>query len=226
MSIVENLAAGLKPVEKKSAELPYFVVKEFPDAALRTPAQLYLDPVIGNAPFQELISVLEKTLEGYRAAGIAGPQVGLFVRIIAVRIGGKPLTMINPVITEASDATASAVEGCLSFPGLDMKVERAKNIGVVFTNRKGESEKRFLYGVEARAVQHEIDHLDGKTFLDRVPAFYRRGALQRMKLIQRRWANSNKKAKTQLADLMKKVAKAKKAKAATEPVSQKGAIAP
>ncbi len=59
-----------------------------------------------------------------------------------------------------------------------------------------------------------------------MPAFYRHGALQRMKLTQRRWENGNKKAKAQIADLMKKVAKSKKAKAAPEPVSQKGATAP
>lgn len=195
MSVLEGLDLSLKYVEKTEGELPYFVVKEYPDAALRTPARLFLEPVVGNVMFQELCAVMEKTLDGYRAAGLAGPQVGIFYRVICVRVGGKPLTMINPVLVSVSPNSETATEGCLSFPGLDIKVSRAVGVSASWVDRQGKHNQRFFAGVEARAIQHEIDHLDGKTFLDRVPAFYRRGALEKMQIAQRRAVSSQKRVK-------------------------------
>ena len=182
----------------KVKDLPYFEIKNYPDDALQTRCQPFLDPIVGNEYFQSLISILEKTMEGHQALGLAGPQVGIFYRIVAVKINGQTLTMINPVI-KASRGTQEANEACLSFPGLTLKVKRAHSVDVTYMNRQGEWKTETFVDLEAREVQHEIDHLDGKTFLDRIPAFYRRGALQKMQVTQRQQKSAQKKMKAVIA---------------------------
>lgn len=201
MSLISDLEVTVRAPEVKTEDLPYFSVKEYPDPALRRPCQPYIDPVVGNGMLQQLCAIMEKTLEGYRAAGLAGPQVGIFYRIIVVRVDGKPLTMINPAIVERAATVATETEGCLSFPGLDVRVERATQVAADFVDRDGKHCRRWFTGIEARAVQHEIDHLDGKTFLDRIPKFHRAGALEKMKINQRRNKSAEKKLKAVLAQM-------------------------
>ncbi|MBC8288391.1 MAG: peptide deformylase [Nitrospinae bacterium] len=115
--------------------------------------------------------------------GIAAPQVGRFERIILVDISDKPkhvnhgfLILINPEITFCEGSSLGR-EGCLSVPDYTGKVERAKSITLKALNQKGEKLEFQMSGYEARAVQHEIDHLDGKLFLDRLVS--RRNALSK-----------------------------------------------
>ena len=119
------------------------------------------------------ISDLEETLSSLAGCvGIAAPQVGLFVRIIIVDVSSRPkhknhghLVLINPVIT-FREGNSVGREGCLSVPEYIGKVSRSQYIKIEAQNGLGSDVSYKMEGYEARAVQHEIDHLDGKLFID------------------------------------------------------------
>ncbi len=133
------------------------------------------------------VADLEETrLAGPGAVGIAAPQVGRNQRIVIVDISAKPknpnhghLVLINPEITEW-DGLAVGREGCLSVPDFTGNVIRAERITLEAINERGETQQYFCEGFEARAIQHEIDHLDGLLFLDRLVS--RRNDLFRRKV--------------------------------------------
>src|SRR4051794_29071132 len=110
-----------------------------------------------------------------RCVGIAAPQIGEEVRIATVDVTGHPkatscaglLVLVNPVIVEAS-GTAVGREGCLSIPDFTADVRRATDVVVEARARAGGPLRVVADGFEARCLQHEIDHLDGILFLDRV----------------------------------------------------------
>ena len=124
---------------------------------------------------KNFIENLEETFRSFPGCvGIAAPQVGRFERIVLVDISHKPkhvnhgfLVLINPEVT-FYEGSSLGREGCLSVPDFIGKVERAKSITLKALNQKGEKLELQISGYEARAVQHEIDHLDGKLFLDRL----------------------------------------------------------
>lgn len=100
--------------------------------------------------------------------GLAAPQVDRSLRICVAKIHGKLTPMINPQITWKGKDTAAAEEGCLSLPGQYMEVSRAKEIIVRYTDRKGAEQERKLSNLDARVVQHEVDHLEGVLIVDYV----------------------------------------------------------
>jgi peptide deformylase len=124
---------------------------------------------------KKFIENLEETFRSFPGCvGIAAHQVGRFERIVLVDISHKPkyvnhgfLVLINPEVT-FYEGSSLGREGCLSVPDFIGKVERAKSITLKALNQKGEKLELQISGYEARAVQHEIDHLDGKLFLDRL----------------------------------------------------------
>jgi peptide deformylase len=122
------------------------------------------------------IKELEQTrLAGPGAVGIAAPQVSLFKRVVIVDVSAmrKPvenhghMIMINPEIT-AWDGMAMGREGCLSVPDFTGNVIRAEKIKLNYTDETGKTHEIESSGFEARAIQHEMDHLDGLLFLDRL----------------------------------------------------------
>ncbi len=121
------------------------------------------------------IADLEETrLAGPGAVGIAAPQVGWFERVVIVDVSGRKktsshghLVLVNPEITEW-EGHAVGREGCLSVPDYTGNVIRAERIHLVARNASGEALEFGMEGFEARAVQHEMDHLDGLLFLDRL----------------------------------------------------------
>ena len=124
---------------------------------------------------KKIIIDLEQTMRaGSGGVGIAAPQVGIFKRIVIVDISSKPknknhgrLVLINPEIIEW-EGMAKGREGCMSVPDYTGNVIRAKNIKLIALNEQREQCEYEMEGFEARAVQHEIDHLDGMLFLDRL----------------------------------------------------------
>ncbi len=128
-----------------------------------------------DAALQAFIADLEQTMRaGPGGVGIAAPQVGRLQRIVIVDVSSKPkikqhgrLVLINPEILEW-DGMAKGREGCMSVPDFTGNVIRAKNIKLRAQNEQGEMHDYEMDGFEARAVQHEIDHLDGLLFLDRL----------------------------------------------------------
>ena len=108
--------------------------------------------------------------------GLAASQVGELKRIITVQTEKGPEIFINPKIVKKSKEDELEEEGCLSFPGLWLKIKRAKEVEIEALNEKGEKIHLKAQGLPARFLQHEIDHLDGILFIDRI------GFWQKLKL--------------------------------------------
>ena len=123
----------------------------------------------------DFVADLEETmLAGAGSVGIAAAQVGYFKRIVIVDVSSKPkiknhgkMILVNPEIT-AWEGMVKGREGCMSVPDYTGNVIRAKKISLQAQDEHGESHEYQMQGFEARAVQHEIDHLDGLLFLDRL----------------------------------------------------------
>lgn len=105
-----------------------------------------------------------------------------------------PLILINPTLSEP-EGSSRRKEGCLSFPDLYMEVTRPKNITVEYTNLKGETKKVRTYGFLARAVQHEVDHLNGKLFCDKFSPAQKLVAKNKLNRIKAIAKNKQNKAK-------------------------------
>jgi peptide deformylase len=115
---------------------------------------------------------------------LAANQVGVTQRVAVVGVEGDRFAMINPVITKA-EGRARAEEGCLSIPEIYGEVTRAERIVLEATGPDGQPFRRELDGYLARAVQHEIDHLDGIIFLDHL-------SLLKRELLLRKWKKENR----------------------------------
>lgn len=174
-----------------------FGVYEYPDDMLQTTALPYLGKVT-EPSFQGLLDGLENTMKAYGALGISGPQVGILYRVISIHTTSGPLTMVNPVIKTAGGHDEVASEGCLSFPGLTLKVRRKTIIEVSYTDRDGETKDSWFRGAEARAIQHEVDHLDGVVFIDRIPKVMRSVAMKKFRMAPRAAKKSEKQMKVLL----------------------------
>ena len=115
---------------------------------------------------KQLLDDMAETMYAKEGVGLAAPQVGVPIRIAVINVDKKKLyELINPVITER-EGTVVDSEGCLSFPGLFGEVERAEKVRVEYLNRYGKKKFVEADGLLARCLQHEIDHLDGKLFIE------------------------------------------------------------
>lgn len=146
-------------------------VNRLPDHVLKVRAE-----EVGQVPEEELIADLLETMRASPACvGLAAPQIGVSRRVIAIDVSEHKKTtschglvvMIDPVIIEASGREVGR-EGCMSVPDLTANVARADRIVVRGRTPDGSDRVIVTQGFEARAFQHEIDHLDGLLILDRV----------------------------------------------------------
>lgn len=151
------------------ARLPVLV---YPDERLKRISQ----PVTEfNRELRDFIADLEETLRSFPGCvGLAAPQVDRLLRIAIVDVSAKPdiphhgcLVLVNPEVTQ-SEGEAVGREGCLSVPDYTGNVARAGRIRLRAQDAQGTMREFDCEGYEARAVQHEIDHLDGQLFLDRL----------------------------------------------------------
>jgi peptide deformylase len=152
------------------------------------PVRIYGDPVLRlraaevktfDEALRRLIADLRETMHAYQGVGLAATQVGVLQRVLVVDV---PLddqgetrathTLVNPVIAERA-ATQNAEEGCLSIPGIFEDVSRALQIRVRYQDENGKPLTLDADGYLARAIQHEVDHLDGVLFVDRLSALRR-----------------------------------------------------
>lgn len=115
-----------------------------------------------------LLDDMYETMVKADGVGIAAPQVGVLKRVCIVCVDGtNVIEMVNPVILKSSGAQVG-YEGCLSVPGVNGKVTRPKKMTIEAYDRHGEKTKFNVSGYEAIACSHEIDHLDGVLFIDKV----------------------------------------------------------
>ena len=159
----------------------------YPDERLK---QVSEEVTLFDDELQQFLADLEETMRaGPGGVGIAAPQVGRFQRIALVDVSSKPkieshgfLVLINPEIVEYNGFVKGR-EGCMSVPDYTGNVMRAESITLEYQNAHGEKLTVTTSGFEARAIQHELDHLDGLLFLDRLVS--RRNDLFQRKVYQK-----------------------------------------
>src|SRR4051794_18331055 len=153
-------------------------IRLFGDPVLRTPAE----PVVSlDDDLRELIADLEDTVRVPGRAGVAAPQIGVGLRAFSYNVDGVIGHMVNPRIVELSEETQDGDEGCLSIPGIWAPTVRAMHAVVEGVDVAGRPLRLEGTGLMARALQHEVDHLDGKVFLDRLPGEARKNALRALR---------------------------------------------
>ncbi|MDH3613506.1 MAG: peptide deformylase [Gammaproteobacteria bacterium] len=140
-------------------------ILEFPDPRLRTKAAR-VESV--DDTLNALIDDLFETMYEAPGIGLAATQVDVHKRLLVTDVSAdksEPLALINPVILEKDGVTVTE-EGCLSVPGYYEEVERAEHIRLRYVDRNGDEAEMEAVGLLAVCIQHEIDHLDGKLFVD------------------------------------------------------------
>ncbi len=144
-------------------------IRKYPDEILKTKSSEITD-IDGNV--QKLIDDMIETMYKSKGIGLAAPQVGVSKRLIIVDISPREekdslIVMINPQIVSTEGEVLSE-EGCLSLPGFITRLKRSEKIFVKGIDRKGKDIEIETNGLLGRAIQHEIDHLDGILLIDRI----------------------------------------------------------
>jgi peptide deformylase len=150
------------------------------------------DPVLRSAASrvsefdQDLAAEAERMIGLMRDAigvGLAATQLGQLRRMLVFQVGSEatPTVLVNPEIEWRSDDLVTAEEGCLSLPGVVVDVERPLHVRARAQNVRGEPISVEASGLEARVIQHEVDHLDGVLMLDRTERDQRKGALRALR---------------------------------------------
>lgn len=144
-------------------------IRQDGDPVLRKKAKKVerIDPLLFN-----LLEDMAQTMYHNDGIGLAGNQVGVLKRVVVIDAGDGLLKMVNPRIV-FEEGSCEKDEGCLSFPGLFGMVQRSETVRVKYLNEYGQSCEIEGEGMLARALQHEIDHLDGKVFTDKARDLYR-----------------------------------------------------
>ena len=137
---------------------------------------------------KKLAQEMKETMIANQGIGLAAPQVGEMERIIVVQpslrrtpeeiITREPQVFINPKILKKSREAVTEEEGCLSFPSLFLKIKRVKEVEIEARDENGEKISLRVTGLPARVFQHEIDHLNGILFIDRI-SFWRRFGIKK-----------------------------------------------
>lgn len=138
-------------------------IRKLGDPVLRTRASGVREV---NDNIRKMLKDMADTMYDAPGVGLAGPQVGILKRIVVIDIGDKLYQLVNPEIIE-SDGKDVAEEGCLSIPGEVGEVPRSARVVVEALDERGEPVRIEAEGLLARALQHEIDHLNGILFVDR-----------------------------------------------------------
>ncbi len=144
-------------------------IKKAGDKVLKAKAE----PVIKiDKKIRKLLDDMAETMVKADGVGLAAPQVGVSLRVVVLDVGDGLIELINPVIT-MSQGSSLGLEGCLSIPGVYGEVERFTEVTVEGRNRFGK--KINIAGTEllARALQHEIDHLEGILFIEKAQTIHR-----------------------------------------------------
>ena len=136
-----------------------------------------------TADIQRLIDDMFETMYHARGIGLAAPQVGRTERLAVVDVDDEPLVLINAEVVQSSSGKSKGEEGCLSIPDIYADVERPKTVTVRALDRNGVAFERDVGDLLGRCLQHEIDHLDGKLFLDYLSVLKRTAAFAKWKLI-------------------------------------------
>lgn len=134
---------------------------------------------------RRLLDDMLETMYADNGCGLAAPQIGVSQRIVVIDIAGEgeepaPMYMVNPEIVWASEEKEICEEGCLSVPGQRAEVERPASVRIKYLDYNGESQEILAEDFLAVAAQHEIDHLDGILYIDRISRLKRQMLLKKL----------------------------------------------
>ncbi|MCF7870947.1 MAG: peptide deformylase [Candidatus Omnitrophica bacterium] len=144
-------------------------IHKWPDKILKKKSAKIKRPDQDTEDILNQMYILMKVSDGI---GLAANQVGLAMQLVVIEAGGEIYKLINPKITKR-EGFITFREGCLSFPGIELEVKRSRKVFVEALDQKGQFVSLKPEGVLAVVFQHEIDHINGVTFIDRV-SFWRR----------------------------------------------------
>ena len=154
----------------------------------------YGDPVLRETSKEvtevtdEIRKILDEMVETMReesGVGLAANQVGLTQRFLVCEVEGNVKKIINPEIIKFSEQEIEMEEGCLSIPGIYKRVKKPEKISVKYMNEKGETVEEELDGIWARVYQHELDHLNGVLFIDKLSPLNKRLISKRLAQIKK-----------------------------------------
>ena len=170
--------------ERARREAALANIRQLGDPVLRTRA---LEVTRFDPQLLEQVEFMREVMDNALGVGLAATQVGILSRVLVYRVEGESPTaaVINPRIEWRSDETESTEEGCLSIPGIRVDVERPLHVRVGAVDEHGAPLTIEASGLEARVLQHEIDHLDGVLMLDRTSRAERRDAMRAWRERQR-----------------------------------------
>ncbi|MFC1480321.1 peptide deformylase [Candidatus Omnitrophota bacterium] len=138
-------------------------IKTYPNPCLRIKTK---DLEQSTPDIDETLRSMADIMYANRGIGLAATQVGLGLSILVVDVGSGLMNFVNPVIFEKSKEKSKMEEGCLSLPGISVTVARPEKIKVRAQNEKGEFFIKKFTGLAARAIHHEVDHLNGRLIID------------------------------------------------------------
>jgi peptide deformylase len=180
----EDEAPRLDPqvAARRAAALSF--VRKLGDPVLRssaTPVDRFDDAL------REQVHRMGQIMRDSIGVGLAAPQLGISQRLLVYQLGGEaPLVALaNPQIEWSGEELETLEEGCLSIPDVQVDVERPVHVRVRALDEHGEERVVEASGLEARVIQHELDHLDGVLILDRCPKDQRREAMRRLRDAER-----------------------------------------
>ncbi|MGF1537399.1 MAG: peptide deformylase [Elainellaceae cyanobacterium] len=157
-------------VEKKKLATPPLQLHYLGDRVLRQPAKR-VNKV--DAEMRQFVKEMLQTMYSEDGIGLAAPQVGINKQVLVVDpdpedAATPPLVLINPVIKASGKELCAAKEGCLSIPNVFLDVTRPKRIEIAYKDENGRPQRRKVDSLVSRVIQHEMDHLNGVMFVDRV----------------------------------------------------------
>jgi len=135
---------------------------------------------------------LLETMAKYKGAGISACQIGIDLKVFAMRFNGDAIVCFNPRITQYTDESTYIKEGCLSYPGLYFPVKRAYGINVTYANYEGTALSGSFIDISSKIFQHEYDHMLGKLYTEYASSYQLRNARKKQKLWLRKRKNNGK----------------------------------
>ena len=176
----EEAPPGLDPETRARREAALQHVRVYGDPVLRTEAR----PVDRfDDALRDEVRRMGRLMDESLGIGLAATQVGVMHRLLVYRVesAGAIAALVNPVLEWSSEETEPMEEGCLSLPGVLVDVERPVHVRVRAQDERGEQLLIEASGLEARVIQHEMDHLDGVLILDRTPRDQRKRAMKTLR---------------------------------------------
>ena len=163
-SFIIDTGAVLQPPPSRIEPLPLYDENH---PMLRVQIPEYYTP-LPNHNMELLIKRLKLTMKLYGGVGLSANQCGVFERVFVIGHEDFQIACINPRIVGQSPSTSKDQEGCLSFPGFFVRIDRPEWVDVEYTDENGKLVQQRLEGVTARCFQHELDHMNGIRFIDKV----------------------------------------------------------